>query len=306
MDSLVTQEWLATQLGAADLRVLDASWFLPGDGRDAVAEFAAGHIPGAVFFDLSALVDASSGLPMTLPKAEAFADAMAALGLSRKTRIVIYDNSPHHTSTRAWFMLARVYGYAHVAILDGGLDKWIAEGRVAETGRSLHSPVAPEPGFADWSRVKVKGEMLQNLDTLEAQVMDARGPGRFSGEEPEPRPGMASGHIPGARNLPYAKLFAEDGSWKRGDALASAFTASGLNIDQPLIATCGSGISACVLLFGAHLLGRDDAMLYDGSWAEWGIDPYTPKAIGDGSGTDNHDGTALAYVGGWHPQPPLQ
>ena len=280
MDSLVTQEWLATQLGAADLRVLDASWFLPGDGRDAVAEFAAGHIPGAVFFDISVLVDSSSGLPMTLPKADAFAAAMAGLGLSRKTRVVIYDNSPHHTSTRAWFMLSRVYGFAHVAILEGGLDEWVAEGRVAETGSALASPVAPEPAFADWSRVKVKGEMLQNLDTHDSQVMDARGPGRFRGEEPEPRPGMASGHIPGACNLPYAKLFDEDGSWKRGGALAAAFAASGLNIDQPLIATCGSGISACVLLFGAHLLGRDDAALYDGSWAEWGIDPYTPKATG--------------------------
>lgn len=280
MDSLVSTAWLAQELEAPDLRVLDASWFLPGDGRDAAAEYAAGHIPGAVFFDLSAHVDTTSSLSMTLPSAQDMVIATATLGLRRDSRIVIYDNSPHHTATRAWFMLARVYGFAHVAILDGGLAQWIAEGHPIETGTTQPIPIAPEPAFADWSRVSTKGDMLQNLDTSEAQVMDARGPGRFSGAEAEPRPGMASGHIPGALNLPYAHLFTKDGRWKRGDALAAAFAGAGLNFDQPLIATCGSGVSACVLLFGAHLLGCNNAALYDGSWAEWGLDPHTSKATG--------------------------
>lgn len=280
MDSLVSTHWLADERNATDVRVVDASWFLPSDGRNAATEFAALHIPGAIFLDLANLADKTSGLPMTLPNAEDLGIRMAALGLRRDDRIVLYDNSPHHTSARAWFMLVRVYGHTHVAVLDGGLEKWAADGLPLESGESASPPVRPEPGFSDHSKVHTKGEMLQNLETSAAQVIDARGPARFNGQEPEPRPEIAPGHIPGAFNLPYPKLFEADGSWKQGAELRAEFTQAGINIDQPLIATCGSGVTACVLLFGLHLLGRDDAALYDGSWAEWGADPYTPKRLG--------------------------
>lgn len=277
MDALVSTEWLAKELGASDLRVVDASLFI--DGRDAAAEYEADHIPGAVFMDLSNLADATSPYPMMLPKAEKFASRMQSLGLGDGSRIVLYDNSPVKSAARAWWMLSVVFGAHGVAILDGGLAKWKAEGRPTESGkvtlRHRHFTV-----WRDDKPVRTIEQMKANLESKAEQVVDARGAPRFEGREAEPRLGVNPGHIPGSLNLPFMQMFNEDGTWKQGDALKSAFTSIGIDLDKPLTATCASGVTAATLVFAAHLLGNNDVGLYDGSWTEWGSLADTPKAIG--------------------------
>lgn len=279
MESLVSTEWLAGELGASDLRVVDATMVLASDNRNAQAEYEAEHIPGAVFMDLSEIVDASSSLPMMLPTAEKFASRMQSLGLGDGSRIVIYDNSPYKSASRAWWMLAQVFGAHGVAVLDGGLGKWKAEDRALESGK----PAIRHRHFTVWKNQKVvrdKAQMLANLESKAEQVVDARGAARFTGEEGDPRPNVGLGHIPGSFNLPFGQMFNSDGTWKRGDALKAAFESAGIDLSQPLVATCGSGLTAANLVFGAHLLGKEDVALYDGSWSDWGADPETPKATG--------------------------
>lgn len=280
MDALVTTEWLAAEMGASDLRVVDATYFanFPGEApRDAAAEYEAAHIPGAVFMNLGELRDTDSDLPMMLPSAEKFASRMQSLGLGDGSRIVLYDNSPHHTAARAWWML-RTFGAHDVAILDGGLAKWQAEGRETASGketlRHRHFTV-----WADHKNVRTLDQMKANVDGGAEQVVDARSAARFTGEEPDPRPATHAGHIPGSKNLPQGQLFNADGTWKTGDALARAFVDAGVDLDRPMVATCGSGITAAVLAFGAHLVGKE-MPIYDGSWSEWGADRSTPKAMG--------------------------
>ena len=278
MDSLVSTGWLEERLGAGDLRVLDASWFLPADGRDPRAEFEAGHIPGAAFLDLDRVSDPDTPLPHMVPSPALFASRIRALGVGDGERIIVYDHSPLHSAARAWWML-RLFGARRVALLNGGLAKWRAEGRPLETGPAVVRQGHFTPHLTP-HQVADKASVASLLGSDSHQIVDARGAARFEGAEAEPRPGMASGHIPGAKNLPQGRLFNPDDSWKRGDALRSAFVEAGVDPDKPMVATCGSGITAAVLLFGAHLLGRDDNLLYDGSWAEWGSDPQTPKAQG--------------------------
>ncbi len=278
MELLVSTEWLAKEIGASDLRVVDATWFLPDAGRNAAAEYEGGHIPTAVFMDLEELADSNSTLPNTLPPPSHFASRMQSLGLGDGSRIVVYDASPFKSATRAWWMLT-LFGAHDVAILDGGLAKWKAEGRALETGK----PTLRHRHFTVWKDdkgVKSKADMLANLHSKDAVVVDARGAGRFTGEEAEPRADMASGHIPGSRNLPYSNLYNADGTWKRGDALVAAFTEVGVDLDKQMITTCGSGMTAAVVLFGARLTGKTDVALYDGSWSEWGLDADTPKETG--------------------------
>ncbi len=278
MDSLVSTEWLERELGAPDLKLIDATWFLHGSGRDARAEFEAGHIPGAVFLDLDDVSDPDSPFPHMLPSEARFASRMQSLGARDGARFVVYDNSPLHSSARIWWMLKR-YGAHYVALLDGGFQKWTAEGRPVEQGREHHRH-GHFTAFLDESAVVDKAAVRVLVEAGTHEIVDARPAPRFAGGEAEPRPGLASGHIPGSRNLPQAELFNPDNSWKRGAELRAAFDSAGIDLSRPMVTTCGSGVTAAVVLFGAHLLGKDDVRLYDGSWSEWGADPETPKEIG--------------------------
>lgn len=278
MDILVSTEWLADAIGASDLRIVDATYFLPEVGRDAAAEYEAQHIPGAVFLNLGELADLNDPRPNMAPPAEKFASRMQALGLGDGSRIVIYDNSPHRSSARAWWLF-ELFGAPNVAILDGGLGKWLAEKRPVESGK----PQLRHRHFTVWrdeKAIATKEQIVENLTGKAAQVVDARTMSRFTAEEPEIRHGMASGHIPGSVCLPSSKLFNADGTWKRGHELKGLFIEAGVDLEKPLITTCGSGVTAASLLFGARLLGKTDVTLYDGSWSEWGADPATPKATG--------------------------
>lgn len=278
MDLLVTGDWLEGALGEADLRILDATAFLPGTPRDPAAEYRAGHIPGALFLDLPTLNDADDPLPAMAPTNAQFAARMAALGIGRHDRIVVYDNSPLGSAGRAWWLL-RLFGATQVAILDGGMARWIADGRRIESGEG-ESAAGHFEAARDDSQLRDKADMLANLTSCAAQVVDARGGARFRGQAAEPRPGMAEGHIPGSVNLPSTDLVDAQGLWKRGEALRATFTQAGVDLDRPLIMTCGSGVTACSLAFGAALLGKHDVSIYDGSWSEWGGDATTPKATG--------------------------
>jgi thiosulfate/3-mercaptopyruvate sulfurtransferase len=274
MNSLVSTEWLAQHVGEPDLVPVDCTWFMPSLGRDPHAEYLQAHIPGARFLDIDAVADRSIPLPHMLPGAEEFSRAMEALGIGSEDRIVVYDNSPHRTAARGWFTF-RHFGAQQVAVLDGGLRKWLAEGRPTESGE-------PEPRQAEFRAFEVpnvvaKGQILAGLDV---PLLDARGRARFEGTEPDPRPGVGVGHIPGSRNLPSAELYNADGTLKGAEELRHLFAETAIDPQQPFVATCGSGVTASSLIFAAHLLGNDGNRLYDGSWSEWGADPATPKELG--------------------------
>jgi len=276
---LVSPDWLAERLKEPDLHVLDASWHLPETGRDACAEFEVGHIPSACFFDIDRIADPESALPHTLPSEEGFAEAVGALGIANEHTVVVYDTGTVHAAARAWWMF-RVFGHERVAALDGGLARWKAEGRPLEA--SVPTPPEPQSFTA-----RLQTDLLAKREQVEAavsksapQIVDARGPARFRGEEPEPRAGLASGHIPGSRNLHYAKLYDENGRLKPPEALSDLFTETGIDLAAPVITSCGSGVTACSLALALERVGHLHWSVYDGSWADWGSDPSLPKATG--------------------------
>lgn len=271
LPSLVSTEWLSDHLGTDDLVVFDASMHLPAAQRHARAEFAAAAIPGAKYLDLPS-VHASA--KRTLKDAK----TVPILDLADKADcLVVYDQSAIRTAARAWFLL-RAQGFEHVAILDGGLDKWRAEGRPLVPGEAM--PTHEAEGERTVSNVRTKSDMLANLASATEQVLDVRGADRVFGTGVDPVHGGPNGRIPGSLNLPFGDVFNPDGTYKSPDQLRTAFTAVGVDLDRPVVTTCGSGVTASVLLFALHLIGVDDSALYDGSWAEWSADPDTPKAQG--------------------------
>ncbi|KQS74373.1 3-mercaptopyruvate sulfurtransferase [Rhizobium sp. Leaf384] len=274
---VVDSDWLQERLGDSDLRVVDAAWYLPAHKRDPQAEYAAGHIPGAVFLDHDAISDATSGLPHTLASPDVFAASVGALGISEKNIIVVYDGPGFFSAPRAWWMF-RVMGARDVYVLDGGLDGWKSEGRTVTTDVTAVSPAVFVPTFNE-TAVTSFHEMSSIVEKGSRQIADARSLGRFTGEEAEPRAGMRSGHMPGARSLP-AGGFAADGRFKSLPELRKLVADAGIDLDKPVVTSCGSGITAAIITLALQSLGHTDNTLYDGSWSEWGSRAETAIATG--------------------------
>lgn len=279
LPSIVSTEWLAPRLGFSGLRVLDGSWYLPDSGRDPVAEYAAGHIPGAVFFDLDTSSDRDTSLPHMLPRAATFAARMSSLGLNDSDDIVVYDGSGANLSAaRVWWTL-RVFGHRRAAVLDGGMGKWRRENRPIEHG-IITLPPGRFTARLDRAAVRDLAAIRANLELKREQVVDVRSAERFSGTEPEPRPGLRTGHVPGSKNLPFTELVQPDGTILPVDELRRRIEAAGVDLSQPIVATCGSGTSACTLILSLELLGHQNAAVYDGAWTEWGGRADTPVESG--------------------------
>lgn len=267
--TLVSTDWLAAHLKDPDLRVIDASWYLPDAGRDARSEYAAGHIPGARFFDIDAITDQRSALPHMAPPPEKFISRMRAMGIGDGHQVVVYDGAGLFSAARVWWTF-RLMGKLDVAVLDGGLPKWQAEGREIEDMppvlRDRHMTVSRQNHM-----VKDVTQVAHASKLAEAEIIDARSAPRFRGEAPEPRPGLRSGHIPGSKSVPFATMLNPDGTMKPVADLRAVFQAAGVNLAKPAITTCGSGVTAAVLSLALERIGHKNHALYDGSWAEWGM-----------------------------------
>lgn len=263
----VSPEWLAERLASPDLRVFDASWHMPAANRDPRADYLAGHIPGAVFFDIDGVADQSTGLPHMLPSPDVFAAEMGRLGFGDGMHAVVYDSVGLFSAPRLWWTL-NVFGAEKVSILAGGLPAWKAEGRPLESGETRHDPRMFTPRV-DPTLVADAARVDAALKSGDAQVVDARAAERFAGRAPEPRPGLRAGHMPGAYNIPFPQVV-EGGRMKDKPELEAAFAAAGLDPDKPTIASCGSGMTACILSLAFAASGRAPATVYDGSWSEWG------------------------------------
>ena len=278
-NDIVSTQWLADHLGSPDIAIIDASWHLPTAQRDAKTEFAEAHIPGAQFFDIDELSDTASSLPHMLPSPEKFSSRMRKMGIGDGKRVIAYDSIGLFSAARAWWMF-KVFGHDDVAVLDGGLNKWLAEGRATEDGPALPRQERHFTARFKGSMVKDMKDVAAALKSDAAQIADARSCTRFRGEEVEPRPGVRAGHMPGAKNVHYASLLNADGTLKSADEIAAVFAAAGVDVAKPVITSCGSGVTAAILTLGLTLTGSRDHALYDGSWTEWGGTPDNPVATG--------------------------
>ena len=271
-DALVETAWLADNLNA--VKVLDCSWYLPAQNRDPVSEYNAGHISGAQFFPIDEIADPKTDLPHMLPSAADFAKAVGAMGISNADHVVVYDGIGLQSAARVWWEF-RAFGHDNVALLNGGLPKWTAEGRALETA-------TPSPTAATYAAtlnpalVRSVEQLMTNTESRAEQVLDARPKGRFDGTDTEPRPGVRSGHIPGAKHLVYTDILNADRTLKDAAALRAALEGSGIDFGGPVVTSCGSGITASAIALGLHLVGHDSWAVYDGSWTEWGGRTDTP------------------------------
>jgi thiosulfate/3-mercaptopyruvate sulfurtransferase len=279
-DPLVSTEWLAAHLNDANVKIVDATFKLPGVLPLPKDDYLAAHLPGAVYFDVDAVSDHSNPLPHMFPSAEQFGRDAGALGIGNADTVVVYDSGSWVAAPRAWWMFLS-YGHSHVRVLDGGLKKWRAEGRPVQGGGEVKAKPATFKASYDPKRVRSMQQMIANVGTKAEQVIDARAAERFEGRAAEPRPGIRSGHIPGSRNVPYNNLFdAVTGAMKPLEELRKAFSGAGVKLDAPIVTSCGSGVSAGVLTLALYRLGVTDTALYDGSWSEWGQASGPPVATG--------------------------
>ena len=276
--TLVSTQWLAAHLKDPDLRVLDASWYLPGSKRDPFAEYQAAHIPGARFFDLDDVSDHRSDLPHMVPSVEKFMSRMRAIGVGDGHQIVVYDGSGLFSAPRVWWLF-KLMGQMDIAVLDGGFPKWQAEGHPVED----LPPILRDRHMM----VRRQNQMVKDVTQVsaasklgESEIVDARSPGRFYGKDPEPRPGLRAGHIPGSKNVFYKDLLKADDTMKSPDEMRQVFVEAGVDLDKPVITSCGSGVTAAILSLGLTRMGKTDHSLYDGSWTEWGMFPTLPIATG--------------------------
>jgi thiosulfate/3-mercaptopyruvate sulfurtransferase len=279
-DALVSTDWLAAHLNDQDMRVVDASYFVPGGVEPARQQYAQGHIPGAVFFDINDVADASKSKEHAFPSADIFAAKVGGLGIGNAHHVIAYDHlGGACAAARVWFMF-RAFGHAKISVLDGGRTKWAMENR-AFTQDARPYPRQVYRAQTPHDRTYAKADILANIAAQHFQILDARSKGRFEGTEPEPRPGLRSGHIPASANLPFLNLLnSATKTWKGDDAIRESFADAGIDLAKPLITSCGSGVSACALALGAYLAGKADTAIYDGSWVEWGQDTGLPVETG--------------------------
>jgi thiosulfate/3-mercaptopyruvate sulfurtransferase len=277
MSIFVSTDWLMKHGGSADLVIVDGSWHLPPTGRNARAEYEAAHIPGAVFFNIDEISDKSSSLPHMMPSAQAFAEAVGAMGISENTPVVVYDQTGLFSAPRVRWMF-KTFGAKHVMLLEGGLPRWVAEKRPVTNEVTARRVVTFKPTF-DEAMVLATKQVKAALDSGTSQVVDARPADRFRGDAPEPRPGVRAGHMPGSLNLPFPALV-KDGVMAQPAAIDAAFAAAGIDPSKPVITSCGSGVSAAIVSLALELTGKPSAPIYDGSWAEWGSRKDTEIATG--------------------------